>query len=476
MTELRWVGWGQLVGISQHNSLDMKSGTDENIKEVFHMSGGGLDLTGTWSCNDGGIYYVRQNGVNIWWAGLSGDRGLTFTNIFRGTIQVGSATIAGDWADVPRGTILGNGTLALSIVTTPTGLLTFQKQSETGTGFGGSFWEKVTIAVPPDDIRYKFDHVRRNDGGTMHDHLKMYKDNVVVFGTVTDPLGVGYPANTGRSYADFMCGVDDGQFDGDITFHMRIERANLDAQPSFWTQGWFNDPNHIRAKLDDSNNSMHPELIMYGRTAGKDNCVGNAPTLLPGWIETAANSILLNGRPINGQVDFGPPVRILDQEIPVGTRIRITGFLALDCHGAFGDCHEDDPHEHNEEIHPTYSIDVIQNFHLPRPSATLTGVWAATDVGTYYMRQVGDTVWWLGLSRDQGQTFANVFQGTITGRNDQGQLGIVGLWTDVPLGVFLNSGAVSLISPPSVSTDSPSVLNATNTGIFQGYTWEKLYE
>ena len=30
--------------------------------------------------------------------------------------------------------------------------------------------------------------------------------------------------------------------------------------------------------------------------------------------------------------------------------------------------------------------------------ASLTGTWVANDGGTYFLRQIGDTLWWLGLS------------------------------------------------------------------------------
>lgn len=30
----------------------------------------------------------------------------------------------------------------------------------------------------------------------------------------------------------------------------------------------------------------------------------------------------------------------------------------------------------------------------------LTGLWRSNDAGTYVIRQIGDIVWWLGLSKD----------------------------------------------------------------------------
>jgi hypothetical protein len=208
------------------------------------------------------------------------------------------------------------------------------------------------------DIREKFDQVRRNDGETMHDHLKMYHDTVEVVGIVTSPVFAVYPGNAGRSYRDFMCVVDPGKFDGDIIFDMRIEMRSL--EPFLSDDDWFNDKNHILSKLQfQDRRRLKAELIMYGRAAGKDNCDGDVPPLLPGWMESDPDSVLFDGQPINGQVDFGPPVRLLGREIPIGSLVSVKGFLALDCHA--GDCDENDEEKPNVEIHPVYSIDILTN-------------------------------------------------------------------------------------------------------------------
>ena len=97
-------------------------------------------LTGIWQANDGGTYYLRQIGSILWWNGMSGGNdGRTFDNVFRGTITSTTNTIAGEWADVPRGTVMGSGTLGLKIVN-PT---TLQKVTQTGSGFGATTWQKV---------------------------------------------------------------------------------------------------------------------------------------------------------------------------------------------------------------------------------------------------------------------------------------------------------------------------------------------
>jgi hypothetical protein len=456
-----------------------------------------FDLTGSWTADDGGIYYVRQLGSTIWWAGLSADspqgvndfqRGLRFANVFRGTIE--GNTIKGTWAGVPRGQDLQKGTLTLRIVPIgfPVGNI-LEKQSETG-GFRGKIWNIVIPRNPPPcdnitaaspDIGCKFNRVKKNDDSTLYDNLKPEKDNVVVFGSVTKPLTSAYPGNTGRTYQDFIntWNGGDGDFDGDLHFNMQIDRAKLDAQPNFWNRkdGWLypsiNAINGIQAKLNFSGNTIHPEVIMYGRTNG------GGQTLLPGWMEKGANSVLWNGFPIDNVVIDSPTlVRIGGASLSIGTRVRITGVLALDCgHGLSHSCYDNWAPKNNLEIHPVYSIDVLQNFDLPRPTANLTGVWAATDAGTYYVSQVGNTVWWLGLSRDRGLTFANVFQGTIQQRTARGELIIAGDWADIPLGGLRGGGTISLRSDPSASTDSPTAFRKFNvTGGFGAQKWEKLYE
>jgi FIMAH domain-containing protein len=151
----------------------------------------------------------------------------------------------------------------------------------------------------------------------------------------------------------------------------------------------------------------------------------------------------------------------------------------LDC-GHFVDthghtCFDDDPandpdfvsSHQNQEIHPIYSIDII-NFPF-RPEdilkdarKNLTGAWGGSDGSTYYVRQIGNTIWWLGQMRDrqpmqrganfpiigalqlksafdagdppcpsqQCWAFATVFKGTIT--ESPIQTVIEGDWAGVP--------------------------------------------
>jgi hypothetical protein len=109
-----------------------------------------LHLTGPWAVNDGGVYYIRQTGSSVAWNGMSGryglasDLGREWNNVAIGTLG-DDGIIKLDWMDVPRGQVLGGGTLVLRVQGDPGGSLQIVKVSETGTGFGG---ETFTPCVP----------------------------------------------------------------------------------------------------------------------------------------------------------------------------------------------------------------------------------------------------------------------------------------------------------------------------------------
>ncbi len=107
-----------------------------------------VDLTGAWAGDDDGIYYLRQVGTVVWWNGMSersgspSRLGRDWNNVGRGDVK--ALKIEVEWADVPRGQILGNGTLSLSIKDDGTGNVQIVKDSETGTGFGNNTWTPCT--------------------------------------------------------------------------------------------------------------------------------------------------------------------------------------------------------------------------------------------------------------------------------------------------------------------------------------------
>ena len=95
-----------------------------------------INLTGRWRGNDGGIYYIRQIGNELWWYGQSRDSGNTWSNVFHAKIN--RRIIRGNWADVPKGRIRQSGKLTLQIINART----IRAVSKTG-GFGGSQWSRI---------------------------------------------------------------------------------------------------------------------------------------------------------------------------------------------------------------------------------------------------------------------------------------------------------------------------------------------
>lgn len=93
------------------------------------------DLTGKWQCDDGGTYFVRQVGEEVWWYGESSDGGNSWSNIFHGRFQ--GNQIVGGWVDVPRGQARNSGEMTLERVEPNQ----FRAISRTG-GFGGSTWTR----------------------------------------------------------------------------------------------------------------------------------------------------------------------------------------------------------------------------------------------------------------------------------------------------------------------------------------------
>ena len=82
----------------------------------------------------------------------------------------------------------------------------------------------------------------------------------------------------------------------------------------------------------------------------------------------------------------------------------------------------------------------------PYDVGELTGAWQGDDTGIYYIRQVGECVWWFGTElkdiepRVTGQPgFANLASGRVDATE------VVLEWADVPMGNILNGGGLTLV-------------------------------
>ena len=533
------------------------------------------DLSGTYLGDDSAMYYVKQSGGTVWMAGLdlkdssNADKewhhGTKFTHIFQGAYSTAS-TVNGNWADVTRGSNLSFGTLSFSVDTSSgvpqltrtasTGNITPNTFSYQTTPLDDSWWNGSTL-----DIVSRFDAVHKNIPNTfsgyesIEDNLKSYRDSTVFYGHVTtlalkdsdgntqtsQPL-VNYP-NWGmqdRGFTTFVCENQDGDGskDGDLDISLTIDLAKL--EPTFYTEGWgsstlgpqifdvkFNSAlAHSALGLDGGSAFLHIEGLQYGRAGTCDN--PQDPTygydsLLPGWSDSNGNSMLVNGRPVNGYLQLPNPLSTCDfyqpcplfsdntsvligdagngqyDQITSGSYLRVIGTLVLDCgHGLSSPCYDElitDPNDpwywvqyyyvannQNQEIHPIYSLDIINYPFRPDDvlvvnRVNLTGTWAGSDGSTYYVRQIGNTIWMFGQTRDKqpmqrgnsfpqiGDTaltaqfqagdppcntspyqcwgFARVFTGTLTEFNGTGGQ-IVGQWAGVPQSSYGGSSGGSM--------------------------------
>jgi hypothetical protein len=460
------------------------------------------NLTGIYRSEWGSYYYIRSvvGTSNVWWVGLDnlpsgGDafwQGLNFTNVFHGTytpddivlsrlppsaaaatVTVHIGTISGSWADVPRALgAFGSGTLTLDVYKDLNNHYSLSRSSATG-GFGESQWAPGSVGTTSRLLLgTRESNTMRNDGNDMNDHMDEYKDFAVVYGSVWEPPRVGFPPNNqpgvavpvAPTYNNFINApwwctswiFGDDPPDGDIDFRIQMYPRVSDPpiDPSFWTTGFLMPASQITDKLAQGGNLIRTETIMYGRNGSTTYC--------PGWAENNANGVLINGKPMSVSIFSelnvpGSNCNILssvcdisgDLTCPVtfpspwGTPakdsfMRFTGVLGLDCHGI--SCDNDDPSKNNVEIHPVYSMDVIANVR----SDTLEGVWGATNSGTFYIRQLGQQVWWLGMSADFGQSWTQVFQGTLSSSTLADGTTLQGTWVDVPQGGTNNSGTISL--------------------------------
>jgi S-formylglutathione hydrolase FrmB len=117
-----------------------------------------IDLTGRWSADDDGMYYVRQIGDTVWWNGMSDyeqqyfEMGRDWNNVGRGTLK--GTLIEMEWADVPHGSVWGGGNLTVRVEADADGNL--RARRNTGDNFGGTIFtpcapeaqEVTSFAVP----------------------------------------------------------------------------------------------------------------------------------------------------------------------------------------------------------------------------------------------------------------------------------------------------------------------------------------
>ncbi len=116
----------------------------------------------------------------------------------------------------------------------------------------------------------------------------------------------------------------------------------------------------------------------------------------------------------------------------------------------------------NAVPNPTAANCCISGVKTSSAPADLTGVWNCDDGGKYYIRQLGNKIWWYGESNPNSPGWSNVMYGTLSGSS------INGNWADVPKGGSLNNGIMKL------NVESNNRLTATQkTGGFGGSVWTR---
>lgn len=112
---------------------------DKSIKETVEERQKEIkSLSGIWKCNDGGTYYVKTEGDEVYWVGESGDGGKSWSNLFIGKNEAGQ--IQGKWLDFPKGKNRLKGNLVLKPAED---YMSLRYINGTG-GFGGRYWEKTS--------------------------------------------------------------------------------------------------------------------------------------------------------------------------------------------------------------------------------------------------------------------------------------------------------------------------------------------
>jgi len=102
------------------------------VSALWCASASAQDLTGVWRASDGGTYFIRQVGGDVYWFG---DGGGSFSNVAYGHFEGDHIRL--HWADVPRGAARSQGEIVL-VMENPGRLVA---RRATG-GFGARVWTR----------------------------------------------------------------------------------------------------------------------------------------------------------------------------------------------------------------------------------------------------------------------------------------------------------------------------------------------
>jgi hypothetical protein len=96
--------------------------------------------------------------------------------------------------------------------------------------------------------------------------------------------------------------------------------------------------------------------------------------------------------------------------------------------------------------------------------ADLTGKWFCDDGGTYYLRQIGNSLYWYGERDKTKPAWSNVLAGRIKGGEIRGN------WADVPKGPTMGRGDLRL----AIKESGNILVAIKKTGGFGGSRWTRV--
>jgi hypothetical protein len=115
--------------------------------ELNDAGGRPIDLSGAWSGNDGGVYYLKQIDSCVWWSALSDfggqEPGQEWVMSFRGTLD-SEGVLRGEFVDV-KGTNPGSGTITIEVRSEQregTVVTELYRQTASGHTIGVTFWQR----------------------------------------------------------------------------------------------------------------------------------------------------------------------------------------------------------------------------------------------------------------------------------------------------------------------------------------------
>ena len=129
-------GHTQATGLAQSAEPSQDTGPSDTGCQWCPEDLTGLDLTGRWSCDDGGIYYVKQQGHVVWWSAEGSATEPGWSNAARGILS--NCVLTLEYSDVPNGNAAGYGTLVLEVLSNDEMVAREKPQS-----YSGYHWQRV---------------------------------------------------------------------------------------------------------------------------------------------------------------------------------------------------------------------------------------------------------------------------------------------------------------------------------------------